>query len=120
MDTKTRRPVSTCRWLATAAIVYGLAGWAQTPVGTAFTYQGQLREDGAVVNEACDFEFRLWTAEAAGDQTAATVTANSVPVTRGAFTVLLDFGAVFDGQALWLEVAVRRPAGDPGAFIVLV
>ena len=32
---------------------------AQTPVGTGFTYQGQLKKGGIPVNAACDFELSL-------------------------------------------------------------
>jgi len=36
-----------------------------------------------------------------------------VAVTGGLFTVPLDFGEVFDGTALWLEVAAQCTS-DPG------
>jgi hypothetical protein len=39
-----------------------------TPNGTGFTYQGQLRKNGAPVNAACAFTFGLFDAAAGGAQ----------------------------------------------------
>ena len=36
----------------------------------------------------------------------------------GLFTVLLDFGVIFDGTALFLEIGVR-PGDSSGAYTVL-
>lgn len=82
-------------------------------VGTAFTYQGQLKQDGVPVNDECDLEFTLWDdpvntdlGSRVGDPQALTRI-----IDDGLFTVELDFGDVFDGTALWLEIAVWCP-GD--------
>ena len=84
-----------------------------TPLGTAFTYQGRLTDDaGLPIDGACDLQFSLWDDPDAGAQVGPTVEIPAVAVTRGLFTVPLDFGAVFDGAALWLKVAVRC-GGDP-------
>lgn len=34
----------------------------RTNAGTAFTYQGQLKNNGAAVNGTCSFQFGLWDA----------------------------------------------------------
>ena len=92
---------------------------AQAAPGTAFTYQGQLKSNGSPVNAACDFEFRLFDAAAAGAQVGATQTKNAIAVANGLFTVSLDFGAsAFTGEARWLDITVRCPAGG-GAFTQL-
>ncbi len=89
-------------WLAASA------AQTQTPLGTAFTYQGQLKQAGAPYNEPANFEFRLWDALTGGTQVGPTVVANTVPVTNGLFTVTLDFGAgAFAGDARWLEITVN-------------
>jgi hypothetical protein len=91
----------------------------QTPAGTAFTYQGQLEKAGAPLTDTADFQFSLWDAAAAGTQIGATQAAANVSVQGGLFTVWLDFGAAaFAGDARWLEIAVRSPAGS-GSYTTL-
>jgi hypothetical protein len=76
------------------------------PVGTNFTYQGKLQKDAAPYSGAADLLFRLYDDVGAGNQVGADVTLAGVTITEGLFTVDLDFGSVFDGTALWLEVQV--------------
>ncbi len=83
------------------------AALAQTPVTTQFTYQGELSNGAALVNQNCDFEFRLFDAAVGGAQQGATVTLLNQPVANGRFTVPLDFGAEYFGEARWVEVRVR-------------
>lgn len=84
----------------------------QAPVGAAFTYQGHLKENGAPVTDTCDFQFALWDAETGGSQVGATITKLEVGVDTGRFTAQLDFGsAAFEGDARWLAIAARCPAG---------
>jgi hypothetical protein len=88
---------------------------AQAPVGTAFTYQGQLKQGGLPVTNTADFQFKLWDALAGGNQIGAMIPVNGKSVVNGLFTVTLDFGAgAFAGDARWLEIAVRSPAGSGG------
>lgn len=89
-------------------------------LGTDFTYQGQLKKDGAPVNGTCDLQFGLWNAASGGAQIGTTQTRTNVPVSNGYFTIPdLDFGAAaFQGDARWLAVAVRCPAGS-GSYTTL-
>ena len=86
---------------------------ADEPLGTAFTYQGQLTRGGNPVTGQCDFEFRLFDAAGGGSQVGNTRSVSGVTVSRGLFTVELDFGVgAFDGTERWLEVGVRCPSGS--------
>ncbi|UCF34697.1 MAG: hypothetical protein JSV78_05210, partial [Phycisphaerales bacterium] len=64
---------------------------AQTPVGTAFTYQGQLKQAGLPVTGDADMVFHLWDAETGGDLYDS-LGISFIPVVDGLFTVELDFG----------------------------
>ncbi|MCA9291886.1 MAG: tail fiber domain-containing protein [Phycisphaerales bacterium] len=86
---------------------------------TAILYQGQLVQSGAAVDGACDFIFSLWDAPTGGTNLGPVLQVNSWPVIGGVFTTTLDFGiAAFTGEARWLQVAVRCPAGS-GPFFTL-
>ena len=92
----------------------------QSALGTIFTYQGQLKSGGNPVNGKCDFQFSLWDAVTDGTQIGTTQTKSNVSVSNGLFTIPdLDFGgAAFQGDARWLAVAVRCPAGS-GTYTAL-
>src|SRR3989304_6152744 len=82
------------------------------PLGTAFTYQGFLKQGGSPVNGSCDLQFSLWDDGSAGSQVGTTLDSPGVGVTGGLFTVSLDLGsASLGGEARWLGTAVRCPAG---------
>jgi len=85
--------------------------------GTAFTYQGFLRQSALPANGSYDFQFSLWTAATGGTQVGTTQTITGVSVQSGLFTVTLDFGAVWDGTDRFLQIAVR-PAGT-GSYTTL-
>ena len=87
-------------------------------LGTGFTYQGQLTDGGAPANGAYDFEFELFDALSGGSLVGGTVTQGGVTVTNGLFTVQLDFGNVFDGTALFLNIGVK-PGGSVEAYTPL-
>jgi autotransporter-associated beta strand protein len=77
------------------------------PSETAFTYQGQLKSGGTVVNGPCDMTFGLYDRASDGGSIGSPI-ATTVPVTNGLFTVDLDFGsAAFDGTGRWLEIQVN-------------
>ncbi len=80
----------------------------QATLDTAFTYQGRLTDGSGPANGVYDFRFRLFDAASGGSSVGSTVDRSGVRVTDGLFTVELDFGDVFDGRALWLEVGVKK------------
>jgi hypothetical protein len=94
-------------------------GVSAAPVGTGFTYQGRLEDNGALANGAYDIQFSLYDASAAGVQIGSTLTLNDVLVNKGLFSVELDFGAgAFGSGARWLLIAVR-PGSSSGAYTTL-
>lgn len=92
--------------LLTCVVCFISAKIYADPLGTAFTYQGQLAVNGVVTNGTYDFLFKLYTNSAAGTPLQ-TIPVAGVAVTNGIFTATLDFGAVFNGTAYWLGISVR-------------
>jgi hypothetical protein len=101
------------------ALAAGGSAFAQAPVGTAFTYQAQLKLDGELLNDSADFRFTLWddpNSMDPNDLVAGPVPANNVDVRNGLFTIMVDFGVEpwVRNQARWLEIEVRSPSGAGG------
>jgi hypothetical protein len=103
-------------FLAALHLLTGVA--AAQPVGSAFTYQGELRSSGAPLSGPVDLQFRLFDAQTGGSTVAPLVERLAVPLAQGRFNQDLDFGAVFGNDARYLEIAVGNPAGT-GSFVVL-
>ncbi|MCG8407752.1 MAG: hypothetical protein MI923_21340 [Phycisphaerales bacterium] len=107
------------QFAVTALMVTISAAFAQVPLGSEFTYQGRLKFLDQPLNGTADIEFTLWDADSAGNMIGVTQSMSAVSVEEGLFTVALDFGpAAFNGDARWLEVAVRHPAGSGGYTIL--
>lgn len=106
------------RGSSAASFAEDLALLANSPLTTVITYQGRLTDGGDPANGNYDFEFRLFDDLSAGVQVGTTASLDDVSVSGGLFTVELDFGDVFDGQALWLEIRVR-PGTETGGYTVL-
>ncbi len=111
--------------VASAAINRGSGGPAESRVsslvalGNAFTYQGRLTDASAPANGTYDLRFILFDADSGGAQVGATVEKADVSVQNGLFTTELDFGAAsFDGNARWMEIAIR-PGNQTGTYTVL-
>ena len=97
------------RWTILTAL-FALAQSAQqaTALGTAFSYQGSLTENGNAATGNYDMQFYLRDAVSGGNPVGTTNTLAPVSASNGLFTVVLDFGTgIFTGNALWLEIGVR-------------
>jgi hypothetical protein len=66
-----------------------------------------MRSGGGPACGTYDLTFALWNAASAGSQIGSTITDTGQSVTNGLFTVVLDFGGVFNGTSYWLEIGVR-------------
>ena len=100
------------------------------PLGTAFTYQGQLQQDGTPTSGPCDFKFQLFDAPssdsppAGGNKLGSDQVITNVVVTDGIFTVQLNeagqFGPnAFAGESRWLQIGVTCPATGSHVFTTL-
>jgi hypothetical protein len=83
------------------------------PLGTGFTYQGELSQSGAPANGSFAMRFLLYDSDT-GSNTLGGVIPPPVLVANGLFTVELDFGVdVFTGEDRWLEVIVEGTPLSP-------
>lgn len=86
--------------------------------GTAFTYQGQLKDGPGPANGSYDLTFSLFGVSSGGSAVGGPVIHLATPVTDGLFTVSLDFGTgKFTGLARWLEIGART--NGSGSFATL-
>jgi len=91
------------------------------PMGTAFTYQGRLLDEGSPAEGFYDLEFKLFDDLCTGMQQGSAIDVNEADVIDGYFTVVLDFDSdVFAGDARRLEIGVRSyDPCDVNAFTTL-
>lgn len=94
---------------AAIAVAAPLSAIAQTtPIGSAFTYQGELAQTGTPAAGNFDFRFTLYGTATGGSPIGPAVERLATTVGGGRFTAELDFGpTAFDSGARWLEIAVR-------------
>ncbi|MFO1507583.1 MAG: hypothetical protein U1F23_11035 [Lysobacterales bacterium] len=103
--------------LLACALLATISATQADPLGTAFTYQGQLNDGGAPANGSYDLKFDLYTS-ASGGTAIDSIELDAQNVGAGLVNASLDFtDAPYDGQALWIEVSVRSAGG--GAFTTL-
>jgi len=107
---------------ATLAIAQGPTGTKprapRAALGTAFTYQGQLKRSGSAYTGACDMQFALYDAASNGTQIGTTQSVSGVTVTNRLFTTPIDFGAsAFDGNKRFLQIAVK--CGSDASYTTL-
>src|SRR3989442_14057449 len=75
--------------------------------GTAFTYQGQLKDGLVPANGSYDLTFSLFGVSSGGSAVGGPVTNSATGITNGLFTVTLDLGANLSRADRLLEIAVR-------------
>lgn len=101
------------RSMMAIVVMAGMAEGQAAPVGTAFIYQGMLKQGAIPANGIYDLSFDLFFA-AEGGASFGTNEMDDVTVVDGIFTVTLDFGVGYIvGDALWLQIGVRPGASQP-------
>jgi len=87
------------------------------PVGSRFSYQGQLKDNGSPANGLYDMRFKIYSV-LSGSVELGVLEIDDVEVSNGSFNVELDFGdALFNGDELYLEIGVTE-ANFPGYFVL--
>ena len=108
------RRLCVCSLLGSAGALACGAAMA-SPLESAFSYQGRLRQGGSSYTGTCDIWFTLFDDPSAGNQIGSTLkfdgqSGNEPPVAVdvGLFAVSLDFGAnVFNSSRRWLRLEAR-------------
>ena len=93
------------RWMVVLALC---CQGVYAAVGTPISYQGYLEESDKSADGLYDMEYRLYDAQNGGMQVGSAIARTGINVKKGIFSQQLDFGDVFDGTSLWLEVKVRH------------
>jgi hypothetical protein len=102
-------------WLFVLSMLVGtcIPLLGQEPLDNHFTYQGQIKQNGAPFNGSCNFIFSLYPDSITGSMIGAAFNAPGITVTRGLFTVQLEFAAnAFNGDKRWLEIQAQCPVGS--------
>lgn len=99
-----------CMVVCVLSLLPVIAASAQ-PLGTAFTYQGEVRNAEGPASGHHDLRFRLYDAAVGGAQVGPTLCSDNLVLAEGRFAVSLDFGAQFAGQQRFLEIEVREDMG---------
>lgn len=107
------------RIILLAGLIFSLNSWA-APLGTGFSYQGELLDGGSPANGTYDFELTLYDALDGGSQVGLVENIEDAVVTNGVFSIEVDFGiSPYDGDQLWILTSVRTGASG-GAFTELL
>lgn len=94
---------------------YQILATAAADIGTAFSYQGQLSDNGAPANGAYDFKFQFLGPDNNNVLQPVSIEfiVENVAVTNGLFMTKIDAGAgAFNGERRFLTVAVRKDGED--------
>ena len=90
-------------------LTFGLGLSTQIPAVqiTAFSYSGQLDDNNTPANGSYVLRFTLFDSPGGVTPVAGPLVPTTNNVVSGAFTVILDFGKVFDGSERWLQIELH-------------
>ena len=80
--------------------------WVAANQTTAFTYQGQLNDHGALTSNVYPMAFTLYDSPTGGSIVAGPINQN-IQVVNGLFTTDLDFGLIFGPTQYYLQIDVN-------------
>lgn len=100
-------------WTSLAAVALFVAPLLAAPMSTEFTFQGQLKQNGAPMNGSVGIRATLWDAASGGAPVGTTTVENlGVSVVNGLLTFPLDFPvADLNGEARWLQIEIDGGSG---------
>lgn len=90
-----------------ASLVVAAAAACAQAQGTAFTYQGELKDSGQPANGSYDLSISIFDSSSAGSLVNGRCF-NDQPVVNGRFAVELDFGTPVQGSPYYVEISARR------------
>ncbi len=106
-----------------AAVLGVTMGWTSLVASAqdlSFTYQGEIRDGGVLVDGAADIRFRLFADPTGAVELGSPVVASAVDLRGGRFATVLNFG-VAPPPGATIQIEVRRPADptDTQPFVTL-
>jgi hypothetical protein len=94
-------------WVLISVVMLNAAIALPAVQTTAFTYQGQLNAGGVLPSgQTFQFTFTLYDAVTGGNVVGTPINRAILIANGGLFTADLDFGQIFNGTQLWLEIKV--------------
>jgi trimeric autotransporter adhesin len=98
-------------WMALLILTHNTVAWAAA-LGTEFRYTGFLTDNGNPANGNYDFQAILYDNDPGGNQVGQIQSPQNVSAVNGVFQFSIDFGSVFDGKKIWLELRVKPSNGN--------
>lgn len=95
------------RCLLTVVALFAGLNYSSAQITSVITYQGALKLGGSPATGLYDFSFAVFNAATGGAQQGSTIVTNGVAVTNGYFAAAINFGDVYAGGPLWLDISVR-------------
>lgn len=97
--------------------------FAQAPVGTGFSYQGELLDNGAPADGDYDIVINAFPAQNGGTQLVPSMQLFDFPINKGLLNIAninLGFNALSLGDEIWLELMFKKSSDSGGSFETLV
>lgn len=108
-------------WVIILLMTTSLQSWVKAGtdlIGSQFTYQGELIDNGSPANGIYDVSVLLFKSLTGGSQIGE-IAIVDIEIVNGLFTTIMDFGDVpFNGEEVYLELSIR-PGDSSGPLEIL-